>query len=50
MLLSAGNDKTIESIVFIATEPDGTQFMCLDGTMNRSEVESLIAKVASSDM
>lgn len=47
-IYTAGSDKTIESIVFIATEPDGTQFMCLDGTMNRSDVESLIAKAAAS--
>ena len=48
-IYTAGNDKTIESIVFIATEPDGTQLMCLDGTMNRADVESLIAKAASSN-
>lgn len=49
-IYTAGNDKTIESIVFIASEQDETQFMCLDGTMNRSDVESLIAKAAASSM
>lgn len=49
-IYTAGNEKTIESIVFIASEADVTQFICLDGSMSRSEVEPLIAKAAASSM
>jgi hypothetical protein len=38
-----GNDKTIESFVFIASEGDSVQFICIDGVMNRSDIEKLIA-------
>ena len=46
-IYTSGNEKTIESIVFIATDDGETLFICLDGSMNRSDVESLIAKAAS---
>lgn len=49
-IYTAGDEKTIDSFVFVATDSDETQFICLDGSMNRSEVENLIAKAASSAM
>ena len=38
-----GNDKTIESFVFIASDGCGLQFICIDGAMKRSDIENLIA-------
>ncbi len=40
---TAGNEKVIDSFVFMATHGDSLQFICIDGAMNRSDVESLIA-------
>lgn len=49
-IYTAGDDTTIESFVFfIISDPD-VQFICIDGTMNRTEVESLFVKAASSAM
>ena len=45
-IYTSGNEKTIESFIFIANEPDETTFFCLEGAMNRSDVETLIAKAA----
>lgn len=38
-----GNDKTIESFVFIASDGCSLQFICIDGAMKRSDIENLIA-------
>ena len=38
-----GNDKTIESFVFIASDGGSLQFICIDGAMKRSDIENLIA-------
>lgn len=38
-----GNDKTIESFVFIASDGGSLQFICIDGGMKRSDIENLIA-------
>lgn len=43
-MYTVGNDKTIESLVFIAKDDSSVQFICIDGTMNRSDVENLIAQ------
>lgn len=43
-MYTVGNDKTIESLVFIAKDDASVQFICIDGTMNRSDVENLIAQ------
>lgn len=43
-MYTVGNDNTIESLVFIAKDDSSVQFICIDGTMNRSDVENLIAQ------
>lgn len=42
-IYTAGDEKVIDSFVFMATDTDGMQFICIDGAMNRSDVEKLIA-------
>lgn len=42
-IYTSGNEKVIESFVFIASEGDSVQFICIDGEMNRSDIEKLIA-------
>ena len=37
-----GNEKIIQSFVFIASEGDSLQFICIDGEMSRSDIEKLI--------
>lgn len=49
-IYTVGNEKTIESFVFLCRSDGDVQFICIDGTMNRSEVEALIAKAAASAM
>lgn len=46
-IYTAGDEKVIDSFVFIATESDGLQFICIDGAMNRSDVEKLISTAAA---
>ena len=38
-----GNEKIIQSFVFIASEGNSLQFICIDGEMMRSDIEKLIA-------
>lgn len=45
-IYTAGNDKLIESFVFIASDGVSVQFICIDGEMNRSDVEKLIVSAA----
>ncbi len=45
-IYTAGNETIIESFVFIAAESDEVQFICIDGAMNRSDVEKLVAAAA----
>lgn len=45
-IYTAGDEKVIDSFVFMATDTDGMQFICIDGAMNRSDVEKLIAAAA----
>lgn len=49
-IYTVGNDKTIESFVFLCRSGNDVQFICIDGTMDRKEVETLIAKAAASSM
>ena len=42
-MYTSGNEKTIESFVFISSDRDSVQFICIDGEMNRSDIEKLIA-------
>lgn len=46
-IYTAGDEKTIESFIFLASEGDEAQFICLEGSMNRKDVEELIAKAAA---
>lgn len=41
-MYTAGDDKIIESFVFVASDGGSVQFICIDGAMNRSDVEALI--------
>ncbi len=45
-IFTVGDDKTIESLVFLCISPDDVQFICIDGTINRSDLETLIASAA----
>lgn len=45
-IYTAGDNKTIESFVFIASDGESVQFICIDGAMNRSDVEKLIVSAA----
>ena len=45
-IYTSGNEKIIESFVFIASDGDSVQFICIDGEMNRSEIEKLIVNAA----
>ena len=49
-MYTAGDAKTVESFLFIANDGMETQFICLDGAMDRKEIESLIAKASTSAM
>lgn len=46
-IYTAGDEKVIDSFVFMATDTDGMQFICIDGAMNRSDVEKLISTAAA---
>ena len=45
-IYTAGDEKVIESFVFIAGDSNEMQFICIDGAMNRSDVEKLLASAA----
>ena len=49
-MYTAGDAKTVESFLFISNDGTETQFICIDGAMDRKEVESLIAKASASAM
>lgn len=43
-IYTVGDDKIISSLVMLAQEGDSVQFICLDGTINRKDFETLMAK------
>ena len=43
-IYTVGDAKTISSLVMLAQEGDSVQFICLEGTINRKDFETLIAK------
>ena len=49
-IYTVGSEKTIESFVFLCRSGNDVQFICIDGAMDRKEVETLIAKAAASSM
>lgn len=42
-IYTSGDEKTIESFVFIASDGHEVQFICIDGKINRTDLEALIA-------
>ena len=45
-MYTAGDEKTVESFVFMAHSDSDIQFICIDGAMSREEVNTLIAHLA----
>ena len=45
-MYTVGNEKVIESFVFVASDGESLQFICIDGDMSRDEVEKLILAAA----
>ena len=43
-IYTVGDDKTISSLVLLAQEGDSVQFICLEGSINRKDFETLMAK------
>ena len=46
-LYTVGDERIVNSLVMLARQGDETNFICLDGTMPRDQLEDLIAKAAS---
>ena len=46
-MYTVGDEKVITAFVMIAQEAEELTFICLDGKMDRQDVETLIAKAAS---
>lgn len=42
-MYTSGDDKTIDSFVFLVNEPDESTFICIDGKIAREEAESAIS-------
>lgn len=42
-MYSLGDEKTVHSLVILAKEKDETSFICIDGKMNREELENILA-------
>ena len=43
-IYTVGDDKVISSLVMLAQEGDSVQFICLEGSINRKDFETLMAK------
>ena len=43
-IYTTGNEKTVTQFIMTAAEHDAFTFICLDGTMNRNDLEKAIAK------
>ena len=43
-MYTAGNEQIIESFVFVVSDTDSLQFICIDGSMIREELDKLIAE------
>ena len=42
-MYTAGNEEIIESFVFVVTDTHSLNFICIDGAINREELDTLIA-------
>ncbi len=45
-IFTVGDDKVIKSLVFLCNSSDDVQFISIDGTINRSELEAIIGTAA----
>jgi hypothetical protein len=45
-MYTVGDDYVVNSFVMLAREADEVNFICLDGTMPREQLESIIADAA----
>ena len=45
-LYTVGDEQIVNSLVMLARQGDETSFICVDGTMPREQLESLIAEAA----
>ncbi len=43
-IYTVGNDVTVNSFVMLAKDGDETTFICIDGNINRSDLEKLLAE------
>ena len=43
-IYTVGDDRIISSLVMLAQEGDSVQFICLEGTINRKDFETLMAE------
>ena len=43
-MYTVGTENVVESFVMIASEENQTSFICLDGKMNREELEAILAE------
>ena len=41
-IYTCGNEKIIESFVFIASDGASVQFICIDGMMDRKDLENIL--------
>ena len=46
-LYTTGNDNTVTSLVLISKENTELTFMCLEGQMDREELENILAEAAA---
>ena len=45
-MYTVGDEKIVNSLVMLSRDGSETSFICLDGTMPREQLESLIAEAA----
>ncbi len=43
-MYTVGNDSVVNSFVMVAKDGDETTFICIDGNMNRTDLEKLLAE------
>ncbi len=43
-MYTVGNDTVVNSFVMVARDGDETTFICIDGNMNRTDMEKLLAE------
>ena len=43
-MYTVGNDAVVNSFVMVAKDGEETTFICIDGNMNRTDMEKLLAE------